>query len=65
MSVTGRDDASVVITRKDGAHRFPLFFTKDPMDIKCFDYDYLTITEREMVNFLEEFSIIGRVVDLD
>lgn len=65
VSVKGRDDASVAITRKDDAYRFPLFLTKDPMDITCFGYDYLTITEREIVNFLEEFSITGRVVDLD
>lgn len=65
VSVRGRADASVVITRKDGAYRFPLFLTKDPMDITCFDYDYLTITEREIVIFLEEFFITGRVVDLD
>lgn len=34
-------------------------WTEDPMAIIGFDFDYLTVTETKMVNFLDEFSIMG------
>lgn len=52
IRVRGKDDTSMVITRDDDTPSFPLFWTEDTVVITNYDYDYLTITERELVDFL-------------
>lgn len=44
------------MNREEDTIRFPLSWTEDPLEIIGFDFDYITITKREMVYFLDEFE---------
>lgn len=57
----------MVTTREDGALHFPLTWTKDLVVITNFNFDYVTPTEREAVQFLDEFKVMSynTMVELD
>lgn len=57
VRVIWRDGTSMVTTWEDEIYYFPLYWTEDLMVINIFDFEYLTITEREMANVLEDFNI--------
>lgn len=51
--------AFMVKTCKDDTLHFPLPWNEDPMDIIGFDFDWLIIIEREVIYFLNEFSVVS------
>lgn len=59
--------ASIVTTTEDNAYHFPLYWTEDHVTINNFDFEYLIIKKREVVNVLEEFIIINfmEILELD
>lgn len=63
----GWDAPSMVTTMEYGACHFPLYWAKNPLAINGFDFEFLTTTEREVVNILDEFNIMNsrEIIELD
>lgn len=55
VRVKRRDGVSTTRFGEDDTPRFPLSWTGDSIAITKFDFDYLTITKKEVAHYLDEF----------
>lgn len=57
IKLNGRDGASMVTIGADDTPGFHLTWTENPTEITGFNFDYLTIDEREVIQLLDEFMV--------
>lgn len=49
----------MVIIRINGYSRFPLAWTKNPLEITRYNFEYLTLDEMEVVPLLDVFEVMS------
>lgn len=59
MRVGGKDNRSMVMYDEDKYEWFPFYYTYYPMTINGYNYDFLTVVEKEVLDISEEFWIMN------